>query len=122
MQEHYIDYSGLKDLIKAQADQGTNGQMSYSPRTTSLTIQRYNNKSNRSEEAFFKKLEADVGGGGCMRCAAWGGVLHGGGFYTGGCMVRGSASMGEAWRGMGRHVAAWGGRAAHEMPCLITHF
>lgn len=60
LQEHYVDYSGLKDLIKAQVDQGTTGQVAYSPRTTSLTIQRYNNKNNSSEEAFFKKLESDV--------------------------------------------------------------
>jgi|LauGreSBDMM110SN_4_FD.fasta_scaffold164853_1 hypothetical protein len=59
-QDHYVDYSGLKDLIKAQADQGSSGQAAYSPRTTSLTVQRYNNKSNTNEEAFFKKLEADV--------------------------------------------------------------
>jgi len=58
--DHYVDYSGLKDLIKAQADQGSSGQAAYSPRTTSLTVQRYNNKSNTNEEAFFKKLEADV--------------------------------------------------------------
>lgn len=58
-QEHYIDYKGLKDLIKACQSETTE-TTSFSPRTTSLTIQRYNNKKDSAEERFFAKLEQDV--------------------------------------------------------------
>lgn len=37
-----------------------NGDTSFSPRTTSLTIARYNNKKDSAEERFFAKLEQDV--------------------------------------------------------------
>ena len=60
LQDQWIDYSGLKGLIKAQVESGSTGPAAYSPRTTSLTVQRYNNKSNNNEEAFFKLLEANV--------------------------------------------------------------
>lgn len=58
-QEHYIDYKGLKDLIKACAAEGK-PETSFSPRTTSLTIQRYNTKKDSPSERFFAKLEQDV--------------------------------------------------------------
>lgn len=58
-QEHYIDYKGLKDLIKACQSETTE-TTSFSPRTTSLTIQRYSNKKDSAEERFFAKLEQDV--------------------------------------------------------------
>jgi hypothetical protein len=58
----YIDYKALKDLIKAQATdvEGGNGETSFSPRTTSLTVQRYKNSKDSVEERFFTKLEQDV--------------------------------------------------------------
>lgn len=59
LQEHYIDYKGLKDLIKACATEGK-PETSFSPRTTSLTIQRYNTKKDSPSERFFAKLEQDV--------------------------------------------------------------
>ena len=56
----YIDYKGLKDLIKACAHQAETGEASFSPRTTSLTIARYNNQIDSAEERFFTKLEGEV--------------------------------------------------------------
>mmetsp|Transcript_27459 Transcript_27459/g.50674 ORF Transcript_27459/g.50674 Transcript_27459/m.50674 type:complete len:739 (-) Transcript_27459:23-2239(-) len=59
--DFYIDYKGLKDLIKAcqeEAQRGTGG-VAFSPRTTSLTVQRYQSKDS-GQEKFFKKLETDV--------------------------------------------------------------
>jgi SPX domain protein involved in polyphosphate accumulation len=57
----YVDYKGLKDLIKeAAADAATTGETSFSPRTTSLTVQRVNNKKDSASERFFKQLEAEV--------------------------------------------------------------
>jgi SPX domain protein involved in polyphosphate accumulation len=58
--EFYIDYKGLKDLIKECLDEAdTAGEAAFSPRTTSLTVQRYNTKDS-SQERFFKLLERDV--------------------------------------------------------------
>lgn len=61
--DHYIDYKGLKDLIKAYAveSEANNGETTnFSPRTTSLTIQRYKNKKDNAEERFYNKLEQEV--------------------------------------------------------------
>lgn len=43
-----------------QVEQGSTGQAAYSPRTTSLTVERYKNTNSNSDEAFFKKYEANV--------------------------------------------------------------
>jgi hypothetical protein len=58
--DYYLDYKGLKDLIKASAEDADQGA-SFSPRTTSLTVQRYNNRKDSAEERFFTKLEQEVG-------------------------------------------------------------
>ncbi|KXZ45148.1 hypothetical protein GPECTOR_58g597 [Gonium pectorale] len=59
--DYYIDYKGLKDLIKAcQKEAQTAGETSFSPRTTSLTVQRYSNTKDSSQEMFFRRLERDV--------------------------------------------------------------
>ena len=61
--EHYIDYKGLKDLIKAASEAAAAGGVSeahFSPRTTSLTIERYKNNKTNPDEAFFKLLDQDV--------------------------------------------------------------
>lgn len=39
--EHYIDYKGLKDLIKAASEAGGASNSQFDDRTTSLTIERY---------------------------------------------------------------------------------
>lgn len=57
---NYIDYTGLKDLIKLCAKDAETGATSFSPRTTSLTVVRYSNAKDTNEEKFFKKLEQDV--------------------------------------------------------------
>jgi SPX domain protein involved in polyphosphate accumulation len=60
-QDYYIDYKGLKDLIKkCQKEAETAGEASFSPRTTSLTVQRYSNTKDSSQELFFRRLERDV--------------------------------------------------------------
>lgn len=64
--EYYIDYRGLKDTIKAcvtEAAEGTRDPTAFSPRTTSLTVQRYSNGKDSAQELFFKRLERDVGWG-----------------------------------------------------------
>lgn len=58
--EAYIDYKGLKECIKACVQQAETGEASFSPRTTSLTIARYNNQNDSAEERFFTKLEGEV--------------------------------------------------------------
>ncbi|KAG2429574.1 hypothetical protein HXX76_010809 [Chlamydomonas incerta] len=58
--DYYIDYKGLKDLIKACQKEAETGEASFSPRTTSLTVQRYNNTKDSSQELFFRRLERDV--------------------------------------------------------------
>eukprot|EP00197_Chlamydomonas_leiostraca_P000109 CAMPEP_0202888524 /NCGR_PEP_ID=MMETSP1391-20130828/43232_1 /ASSEMBLY_ACC=CAM_ASM_000867 /TAXON_ID=1034604 /ORGANISM="Chlamydomonas leiostraca, Strain SAG 11-49" /LENGTH=704 /DNA_ID=CAMNT_0049571829 /DNA_START=1666 /DNA_END=3777 /DNA_ORIENTATION=+ len=58
--DHYVDYKGLKDLIKACASEAETGEHSFSPRTTSLTVQRYNNRKDSAEEVFFTRLEQEV--------------------------------------------------------------
>jgi len=62
-QASYIDYKGLKDLIKESAKEAeTSGPTAFSPRTTSLSIARAAKKADASEERFFQKLEAEVRG------------------------------------------------------------
>lgn len=75
----YLDYKGLKDLIKESAQEAdTAGPTTFSPRTTSLSIARAGRKADASEERFFQKLEAEVrrrrrrGGGGGRRARAGG--------------------------------------------------
>ncbi|KAH7623032.1 hypothetical protein Ndes2526B_g02326 [Nannochloris sp. 'desiccata'] len=59
--EYYVDYKCLKDLIKAAARQQEEaGVTEYSPRTTSLTVQRAMDSRDSAEEEFFRKLEAEV--------------------------------------------------------------
>lgn len=59
--EHYIEYKALKDLIKeCQKEAEIAGETSFSPRTTSLTVQRYANQKDSFHEKFFRKLELDV--------------------------------------------------------------
>ena len=57
----YLDYKGLKDLIKASAAElEQQGVVSFSPRTTSLTVQKHADARDSAEEQFFRKLEAEV--------------------------------------------------------------
>lgn len=57
------DYKGLKDLIKAACEEAKqlDVPVSYSLRTTSLTVQRRAAQRDSAEETFFKKLEGEVG-------------------------------------------------------------
>jgi len=60
---NYVDYKLLKDLIKeslAETERDENARLSFSPRTTSLTVQRPNRGKLNSEEEFFAKLEEQV--------------------------------------------------------------
>uniref|UniRef100_A0A383VD06 SPX domain-containing protein n=1 Tax=Tetradesmus obliquus TaxID=3088 RepID=A0A383VD06_TETOB len=57
----YLDYKGLKDLIKESAKEAeTQGPAAFSPRTTSLSIVRAAKTADAAEERFFQKLEAEV--------------------------------------------------------------
>lgn len=59
----YLDYKGLKDEIKTAAEEAKkldDPTLSYSPRTTSLTVQRRAAMRDSAEERFFRKLEAEV--------------------------------------------------------------
>lgn len=59
--EQYVDYKALKDLIKeSAAEEATAGVTNFSPRTTSLTVQRAADRRDSAEERFFQKLEAEV--------------------------------------------------------------
>ncbi len=58
--DYYIDYKGLKDLIKECQKEAETGETTFSPRTTSLTVQRYTHSKDTSQEQFFKRLERDV--------------------------------------------------------------
>lgn len=58
---YYLDYKGLKDLIKESAKEAeTSGPTAFSPRTTSLSIVRANKSTDAAEERFFQKLENEV--------------------------------------------------------------
>ena len=55
-----MDYKLLKDLIKAslaELEGDDNARHSFSPRTTSLTVQRQSRGRKTSEEEFFEILE-----------------------------------------------------------------
>lgn len=56
----YVDYKALKDLIKQAAaeTEGLGNGVSFSPRTTSLTVSRGARRG--AEERFFEKLEAEA--------------------------------------------------------------
>jgi SPX domain protein involved in polyphosphate accumulation len=58
--QYYLDYKGLKDLIKqAVRDQETLGSnVRFSPRETSLTVVRAGQKS--ADDRFYEKLDAEV--------------------------------------------------------------
>jgi len=57
----YLDYKGLKDLIKESAKEAeTSGPTAFSPRTTSLSIVRASKQADAAEERFFQKLESEV--------------------------------------------------------------
>lgn len=57
----YLDYKGLKDLIKESAREAeTSGPAAFSPRTTSLSIVRASKQTDAAEERFFQMLEAEV--------------------------------------------------------------
>ncbi|KAF8057149.1 VTC4 [Scenedesmus sp. PABB004] len=57
----YLDYKGLKDLIKESAKEAeTSGPAAFSPRTTSLSIVRAAKTTDAAEERFFQMLEAEV--------------------------------------------------------------
>jgi hypothetical protein len=58
LKDEYIDYGALKELINACAEDSGSG--SFSPRTTSLTVQRYKTNKDSAEERFFTLLEAQV--------------------------------------------------------------
>ena len=61
--QHYVDYKLLKDLIKesvTELERDEAGRLSFSPRTTSLTVQRPDRGSRNSEEFFFDHLEKEV--------------------------------------------------------------
>ena len=61
--QQYLDYKGLKDLIKNASEQAAvqhDPALSFSPRTTSLTVQRRAAQRDSAEEQFFRKLEAEV--------------------------------------------------------------
>ena len=58
--QNYVDYKLLKDLIKAslaELEGDDNARHSFSPRTTSLTVQRQSRGRKTSEEEFFEILE-----------------------------------------------------------------
>jgi SPX domain protein involved in polyphosphate accumulation len=56
----YLDYKGLKDLIKeAVAETERSGPVTFSPRTTSLSVLRAGS-SKPAEERFYEKLEYEV--------------------------------------------------------------
>jgi SPX domain protein involved in polyphosphate accumulation len=60
--QHYLDYKGLKDLIKQSVlEQETLGSnVRFSPRETSLTVVRAGQRS--SDDRFYEKLDAEVRG------------------------------------------------------------
>lgn len=56
----YVDYKGLKDLIKeAVAETERSGIVNFSPRTTSLSVLRAGSLKP-AEERFFEKLESEA--------------------------------------------------------------
>lgn len=65
--DQYMDYKGLKDLIKEATDElasagygpGGAGALSFSPRTTSLTVARAAERRS-ADERFYELLESEV--------------------------------------------------------------
>ena len=58
-QAGYLDYGSLKELIKeAGRESDTVGSIAFSPRETSLSVQRVT--KDAAEERFFTVLEAEV--------------------------------------------------------------
>lgn len=56
----YLDYKALKELIKTSVEESqATGVLSYSPRTTSLTVVRANKTASASDK-FFSLLESEV--------------------------------------------------------------
>ena len=58
-----MDYKSLKDLIKhsvEELERDETSRLSFSPRTTSLTIQRPDRGNKNSEEVFFERLEKEA--------------------------------------------------------------
>ena len=60
--DQYLNYSELKKLIKgAVTEHNANvSGISFSPRTTSLSVQRPNTAVRTKEDDFFASLEAEV--------------------------------------------------------------
>lgn len=59
-QEGYLDYAALKELIKeAGRETDAVGSIAFSPRETSLSVQRVTRDA--AEEKFFTVLEREVG-------------------------------------------------------------
>lgn len=57
---HYIDYRGLKGLIEESAREAENrGQLSFSPRTTSLSVVKTSTQPEGAHERFFVKLDQE---------------------------------------------------------------
>lgn len=58
--QYYLDYKGLKDLIKqAVREQETLGSnVRFSPRETSLTVARAGQRS--ADDRFYEKMDAEV--------------------------------------------------------------
>lgn len=59
---YYIDYGGLKDLIKeaTREAEASGGAVAFSPRTTSLSIVRAAKGTDAAEVQFFQRLEGEV--------------------------------------------------------------
>ena len=61
--EGYLDYVALKALIKeaVRASEDLGSDITFSPRETSLSVQRVTNLQDAAEENFYTKLEFEVG-------------------------------------------------------------
>ena len=61
-QEGYLDYVALKTLIKdaVRASEDLGSDIAFSPRETSLSVQRVTNLRDAAEEDFYTKLEFEV--------------------------------------------------------------
>lgn len=58
--QFYIDYRGLKELIEESAREAeSQGQMSFSPRTTSLSVIKTSTTPEQAHERFFVKLDQE---------------------------------------------------------------
>ena len=61
-QDGYLDYVALKSLIKeaVRASENLGVEIAFSPRETSLSVERVINEHEAAEEDFFTKLESEV--------------------------------------------------------------